>query len=136
MQKRSTHSKRKAWWVQRNYVQKGKRPPVLSVQPVAGASIAWPNHYTIQFRLDWGNNQQASYDKILEGARANAKDWRLWINSYTAVYGSRYAFTQLKNDWKLLRLSIGLQQRLQIEQIFSDMGEPYNQFVTGFGAMK
>lgn len=129
-------SPRKGFYYARQKVVYGKTPSYIpESQPVKGASLAWPNHYTMMYRMAWGTNEQASYEKILSGAKENAQAWREWINSYSAVYGTRYAFPRLKADWKVLRLMIGLQERLMIEQIFSDMGRPYSQFVTGFGAI-
>lgn len=45
-------------------------------------------------------------------------------------------FERFGQYWHYGRQLISLQHRLLVEQVFSDMGEPWSELVTGFGALK
>lgn len=61
----------------------------------------------------------------LRGASHDIRDWILSYHHATAFF----------EDWQWLRMMIDLQTRLFIEQVLTNMGEPWSKAVTGFSAM-
>lgn len=71
---------------------------------------------------------------LMTGIRADL--WR-WIDEYEnreKAPGEGYEL--FKHQWKLLRLGVGLQARLLVEQILWDKGNPWRELITGFGAIE
>ncbi len=51
------------------------------------------------------------------------------------TYLNEVGYERWGRYWHYGRQLISLQHRLLVEQIFSDMGEPWSELVTGFGAL-
>lgn len=80
--------------------------------------------------LTWKVSEQL---KLFTALRAEI--WE-WIDSYeTNEKAPGEGFALFKRHWKLLRLGIGLQVRLLVEQILYDRGEPWSRLCTGFGSI-
>ncbi len=60
--------------------------------------------------------------------RRAASDVKDWVETYKHV-------VHFFEDWRWLRMNIDLQTRLFVEQVLTDMGEPWKAAVTGFAAM-
>ena len=49
---------------------------------------------------------------------------------------TRVPFVKFVEMWKWMRMTIDLQTRLYLEQVFTELGKPYSDLVTGFKAIE
>lgn len=72
------------------------------------------------------------YSAKLEAARMIYNEWDRFITDYTRRNGERIGKAAFKADWKIIRLWLGLQDRLFVEQMLYDRGGFYRRLVSGF----
>lgn len=80
--------------------------------------------------ITWKVSEQLKLFKALR------KEIWEWIDSYeTNEKSPGEGFALFKSQWKVLRLGIGLQVRLLVEQVLYDRGSPWSRLCTGFNAI-
>ncbi len=87
-------------------------------------------------RLRMGNTilQAAVHLKMINSRRGH--DLTEGMRAYFAEQITKLTFSDFRRRWKYLRPMISLQGRLLIEQIFYEIGPPYDALITGFGVVE
>lgn len=101
---------------------------------IAKASRPTLNKVNLQVqrsRADFGN-PLFTFSANLEAVRLIANEWKRFVDSYEDRNGPRIGKAAFKADWRWIRLRVGLQDRLLIEQVLYDKGGFYRTLVSGF----
>lgn len=77
--------------------------------------------------LSWHDSKH-----LIKSMRTVRKDIVSWMDAYERVWGAELGFEVWYSDWKAIRLAVGLQFRLLVEQVCYDRGRPWRNAVTGF----
>ena len=72
----------------------------------------------------------------LRGNLRRDTDALLTTTDEVKTYLREVGFARFNRYWHYGRQLISLQHRLLVEQVFSDLGPPWSEFVTGFGVLK
>lgn len=80
------------------------------------------------------NKTRTAYSEI---AKPNVAQIQRWIDAFISrqIYPGA-GFQAFRYEWKYIRLTLGLQERLLIEQVLYEYGKPWATLCTGFGPVR